>query len=40
MRWDAMLALATANQRVALNGEESATVIADLQEEVQSLYAE
>ena len=37
---DAMLALATANQRVALNGEESATVIADLQEEVQSLYAE
>jgi multiple sugar transport system substrate-binding protein len=35
---EAMVAIATANQRVGLNNEDPATVVADLQAEVASLY--
>lgn len=37
---EAMVAIATANQRVALNGEDPATVVSDLQQEVQELYGQ
>jgi hypothetical protein len=36
----AMEAVAVANQRVALNNEDPATVVAELQAEIEGLYAE